>query len=63
MKEDNFIFLGRFFVAYILYKRLYYRIAWGIIETLCVNTLNPNSLFTHCLRKGKKKGVVKFATP
>ena len=28
-----------------------------------LNMANSNSLFTHCLRKGKKKGVTNFVTP
>ena len=31
------------------------RIAWSFIEILCVNIINSNSLFTHCLRRQRKK--------
>ena len=51
------------FINHIFLIGLKYKIVWSITEILCVNTVNSNSLFTHCLRKGKKKGVAKFATP
>lgn len=35
----------------------------SITEHHCVNTLNSNSLFTHCLHKDMEKGVTKFVTP
>ena len=46
---------------YPVYREI--RIVWSFIEILCVNIINSNSLFTHCLRKGKKKGVANFVTP
>ena len=43
------------FINHIFLIGLKYKIVWSITEILCVNTVNSNSLFTHCLRKGKKK--------
>lgn len=43
------------FINHIFLIGLKYKIVWSITEILCVNTVNSNSLFTHCLRKGRKK--------
>ena len=40
------------FINHIFLIGLKYKIVWSITEILCVNTVNSNSLFTHCLRKG-----------
>ena len=45
---------------YPVYREI--RIVWSFIEILCVNIINSNSLFTHCLRKSKKKAATKFVT-
>lgn len=43
-------------------KAISFGILLSIIEHPCVNTLNSNNLFTHCLRNDTKKAVTNFVT-